>query len=363
MNKILSVLAILLLTLAYGCGKKKGYQKPTSDDFETLTGKDLPTWQYVQTKEDFDYLNLFKGMYETQKAYLKASSESIRVPKVIHVIWIGPRQFPRESVENVRTWMAKHPGWTIKFWTDRERPLPVPGMVFQDIADLNMLKLRDCFAKSDNWAEKSDLLRLEILYQEGGIYIDHDVKCFKTFDPMNAAYDFFCGIDMPFRSSLPSCVYTTNNLIGAKPGHPIIFRSMELVAQQWDSLQAAYPGTDRDSTLNRVLHRTFWLFGEAVKQMHSLNGNRDIVFPAYFFDAPHDDLAMWSRHQYAGTWHETESPFEKMVRQRLMYLSKKSNKMLLFVGVMSTLNLLGFITLFAMLRKNRTLAISSKRKS
>ncbi len=362
MYKTLSVLAILILTLIFGCEKKKGYQKPTSDDFETLTGKDLPTWQFIKTKEDFAYLSFFKEMYESQKSYYKTPSESVRVPKILHFIWIGPRQFPRESVENIRTWMGLHPGWTVKFWTDRDRPLPVPGMVFQDVADLNILKLQNCLEKSDNWAEKSDLLRLEILYQEGGIYIDHDVKCFKAFDCLNAAYDFFCGMDMPFRSSLPSCVYTTNNLVAAKPGHPIIFRSMELVDEHWDTLQAAYPGSDRDLMLNRVLHRTFWLFGEAVKQTHGQNGNRDIVFPPYFFDAPNDDLAMWSRHQYAGTWHETESVFEKMVRQRLMYLSKKSNKMLLFVGVMSTLNLIGFITLFAMIKKNRSLEPSDRKK-
>lgn len=353
MYKRLSLLAILLLALTSGCGKKKTYQKPTSDDFESLTGKNLPTWQYVQTKEDFEHLGLFKALYESQKAYLTSASNEARIPKIIHFIWIGPRSFPRESVENVRTWMAKHPDWTVKFWTDRDRPLPVPGMQKMDIKDLQILKLRNCLQKSDNYGEKSDLLRLEILYQEGGIYVDHDVKCFKAFDPLNSAYDFYCGIDMPFRSSLPSCIYTTNNLIGVKPAHPIILRAMELIEKEWDPIQEAYPGTDHDAVLNRVLHCTFWLFGEAVKQVSNENGNRDIVFPAYYFDAPHDDLAIWSRHQYAGVWHENENPFEKMVRQRLMYLSKKSNKTLLFVGAMSALNIFGFITLFYMIRKKR----------
>ena len=347
------LLAILGLFFSYGCGKKKGYQRPQSDDFEILTGKDLPTWQYVQTKEDIEYLNLFKEIYLSQKAHLNHPSELSRIPTIIHFIWVGSRPFPRDSVENVRTWMAKHPGWTVKFWTDQNRPVPVPGMIVQKISDLKMNKLGNCLAKSDNPAEKSDLLRLEILYKEGGIYVDHDVKCMKAFDPLNASYDFYCGIDMPFRSSLPSCIYTTNNLIGVKPGHPIILRAMELIGEQWDAIQEAYPGTDRDATLNRVLHRTFWLFGEAVKQVRGESGNRDIVFPAYYFDAPHDDLAIWSRHQYAGTWHETESTFEKMVRQRLIYLSKKSNRMLLFFGVMSVLNLFGFAALFWMIRKSR----------
>ncbi|MGE0670042.1 MAG: glycosyltransferase family 32 protein [Parachlamydiales bacterium] len=350
MNKTRSTLASILLKLIKGSKRKKGYSKPASDDFESLTGKELPTWQYVQTKEDFEHLKFYKSLYERQKTYHTEPVHSFRVPQILHFIWIGGRSFPRESVENVRTWMAKHPSWTIKFWTDRERPVPVPGMEFNNVCNLNMTTLGACFEKSDNYGEKSDLLRLEILYRDGGIYIDHDVKCFKSFDPLNAAYDFYCGIDMPYRSSLPSCIYTTNNLIGVKPQHPIILRSMELIEQQWDPLQKAYPGDDRDSMLNRVLHRTFWLFGEAVKQRANQHGNRDIVFPAYYFDAPHDDLAIWARHQYAGVWHETETQFEKMVRQRLVYLSKKSNKMLLFIGLMFGLNLIGFLLLFLMIK-------------
>ena len=171
--------------------------------FESLTGKDLPVWDYVQTKEDVEHLNLFKRMYDLKKGLIGASGEMQRIPKVVHFIWIGPRQFPRESVENVRSWMAKNPGWTFNFWTDRQRPLPCPGMKMRMIRELNFLKLHDCFAKSDNYGEKSDLLRYEILYQEGGVYVDHDVKCFKPFDPLNTAYDFSAASTCPTQAVCP----------------------------------------------------------------------------------------------------------------------------------------------------------------
>lgn len=337
---------LMLCFLAGACQKKTQIKFPSSDDFESLTGKDLPAWEYVQTKEDFEHLDFFKRMYELRKGLLTASSGAERIPKIVHFIWVGPRPFPRESVENVRTWMAKNPEWTFNFWTDRNRPLPCPGMKLRKVQDLKFLKLKDCFAKADNPAEKSDLLRCEILYQEGGVYVDHDVKCFKSFDPFNKSYDFYCGIDMPNTSSLPSCVFTTNNLIGARPGHPILMHCMQNLVEKWDQISEEYPGADRDSVLNRVLHRTFWLFGEAVKSAGNQGENRDIVFPAYYFDAPKDELALFARHQYAGTWHETETSFEKMVRQRLMYLSKKSNKILLFVGAVSVINLIGLIFIF-----------------
>lgn len=334
------------------CQKKNSAPStPSSNDFEVLTGKNLPVWDYVKTKEDLEHLTLFKRMFDLKKGLLGMAEDPARIPHIVHFIWIGPKPFPRESVENTRTWMAKNPDWTFNFWTDRPRPTPCPGMQLRLIRDLNFRKLRDCFAKSDNYGEKSDLLRYEILYQEGGLYVDHDVKCFRPFAPLNQAYDFYCGIDMPYTSSLPSCIFTTNNLIGVRPGHPILLRCMEMLAEQWDRIGQDYPGADRDAMLNRVLHRTFWLFGEAIKQVSSQGENRDIVFPAYYFDAPKDELALFARHQYAGSWHESETSFEKMVRQRLMLLSKKSNKILLFFGVMSGLNLLGLIALFLLFKR------------
>ncbi len=344
------ILPILLCALLCGCHKKNEMIRPSSDDFESLSGKGTQRFDYVQTKEDKEHLQLFAKMYDFRKGLLSLSENVYRIPPAVHFIWIGPNPFPRASVENVRMWMAKHPDWTFYFWTDRERPTPCPGMKTRLISELPFLKLKDCFRSSDNFGEKSDLLRYEILYKEGGIYVDHDVKCFKAFDSLNKTYDFYCGIDMPYTSSLPSCIFTTNNLIGIKPHHPILKHCMDALAENWEKIAESYPGADRDAMLNRTLHRTFFLFGEAVKQCSNLNDNRDIVFPAYYFDAPCDELALYARHQYAGVWHESETPFEKKVTHRLMYLSKKSNNILLFVGVMSGLNLLAILTVLAKLR-------------
>lgn len=328
--------------LMVSCSKKKELPKPMSDDFESLSGQNLPAWQFVQTKEDFKALDFYRGIYDLKKKELFHSS-SLKIPKLVHLIWLGPRPFPRASIENVRTWMSKHPDWTFVFWTDRERPLPCPGMILKKVGELNLQFLKECLAKTDNYAERSDLLRCEILYAQGGIYVDHDVKCFKSFEPLNGSFDFYCGIDMPYTSSLPTCIHATNNLIGTTPGHPILHRYMQLLVEKWDHIQEEYPGADRDAMLNRVLHRTFWLFSEAIKEANNQEGRADIVFPAYFFDAPKEELAIYAQHQYAGSWHETESSFEKMVRERLMLLSKKSNRLLLSIAILAGLNLLGFV--------------------
>lgn len=345
------LLSLLSCILLIGCQKKQSIQMPRADDFASLTGKGTERWRYVQTKEDLAHLALFSDIYEQKKELLSREGRSYHIPPVLHFIWLGPLPFPRASVENVRMWMAKHPEWSVYFWTDRQRPAPYPGMQQRLVKDFCFLKLKDCYNASDNFGEKSDLLRYEILYQEGGVYVDHDVQCFKAFDGLNQSYTFYCGIDMPYTSSLPSCVFPTNNLIGIAPRHPILEECIASIAQEWDTLTQNYPGTDADARLNRTLHRTFHPFGEAIKKCHNQKDNQDIIFPAYYFDAPSEELALYARHTYAGVWQERQTPFEKSTKERLMYLSKKSNKILLAVSVLAGLNALLLIALFASRRR------------
>ena len=67
------------------------------------------------------------------------------IPHQMHLIWIGPKAFPQESVDNVQAFRDVHPDWTMNFWTDSEdRPLPILGMIrrlvteeyFQPVIDL-----------------------------------------------------------------------------------------------------------------------------------------------------------------------------------------------------------------------------------
>ncbi|MFI5333811.1 MAG: glycosyltransferase family 32 protein [Chlamydiales bacterium] len=358
-RKVLILLCVVVVSLStaalfFGGAKRKAAPSVTaSSNFESLMGQGTAKWQYVQTKQDFENLAFFKTLYESKKLLLEQKNTNPKIPHLLHFIWLGPKPFPRESVENVRSWMGKNPDWRVKFWSDRERPLPSPGMELHLIQDFQFLALQECYNKSDSYGEKSDLLRYEILFQEGGVYADHDVKCFRSFADLNNAYDFYSGMDMPFKSSLPSCILPTNNLIGASPHHPILKTCIDALKTKWDQIGSEYPGSARDEMLNRVLHRTFLLFGEAVMKANNLDGRQDIIFPAYYFDAPTENEALWAYHFYSGKWFEEESKFEKMVRERLMTITKKTNKLFLIVGVMSGLNLIGLCVLLFLFRKRK----------
>ncbi|MCI0381699.1 MAG: hypothetical protein L0207_01415 [Chlamydiae bacterium] len=351
-NFFTSIKLLLFLLLLCACNKKTE-KVPSLKDFDYLMGNWLPSWQYMQTKEDLDNFQFYQSIFEKNHFENLQSSGNFLIPKTIHFIWLGPKPFPMKSVENVKSWIACHPTWKVKFWTDRERPLPHPSMEKAYVKDFSFAKLEKFYMDSDNYGEKSDLLRYEILFQEGGVYVDHDVKCTKSFDLFNQLYDLYCGLQLPSKTCLSSSILLTNNILASKPGHPILMNCFDWLKDNWDQIEKDYPGKDRDSVISRVAHRTFFVLGECFKKYANMGGNRDIAFPALFFNAPDDMLAIYARHTYAGTWFENETEFEKMVRKRLMMVSKKMNKLFLFLAVVSGLNLAGFGALFWYMRKGR----------
>jgi len=86
------------------------------------------------------------------------------IPRIIHQIWLGPLKPPQEAMDS---WVKKHPGWTYILWTEENLP---------------KLINRQAFDESDNYPQKADILRYELLSQYGGVYMDADVHCLKAID-------------------------------------------------------------------------------------------------------------------------------------------------------------------------------------
>lgn len=343
--------AFILLIFSLGCEKKGNYKQ--SRDFNTLMGSNKSVWKFVETQEDYENLQLYKELYEKNR---DLESSDLKIPKVAHFIWVGPHPFPQTSVEYVNSWITKHPDWTFKFWTDRRRPLPNKKMELKFISDFEFSDLQYQFEETDNFAEKSDLLRYEILYKEGGVYIDHDVECAKPHTPFHYTYDLYCGLEPPHAPILSSSISVNNNLIGVRPGHPVLKRAIELVKERWVEMGIAYPGTDKDSVVYRVAQRSFASFDDAVHEKVGEGSNRDIVFPAAYFNRIDGDFSLYAHHYYDSTWFSDETKFEKNVRRRLVSISKKNNQILLFNGAILTANMALFVCLmfqFRSLRKSK----------
>jgi FkbM family methyltransferase len=95
---------------------------------------------------------------------------------------------------------ALHPTWKIEVWQDPVRP------------DGHLLE--KYWPKANSGAQFSDLLRIDILYQWGGVYVDGDMLLLKPLDDLIDRFEFFVASETG--NSLEGA------LIGARKGHPAI---------------------------------------------------------------------------------------------------------------------------------------------
>jgi mannosyltransferase OCH1-like enzyme len=125
------------------------------------------------------------------------------IPRIFHQIWLGPHPLPDELAAYVESWRTHHPGWQHRLWTEETLP---PGLQ------------RAVYERLRSPAERSDVLRLEVLARHGGIYVDTDFECLRPLDPLLEAVDLFAGEYKNGR--------VNNAIIGAAAGHPTIERGL-----------------------------------------------------------------------------------------------------------------------------------------
>jgi len=329
-----AILFLLLVAPVFG-------EPIDSNDFEDMMGLHTHHWKHVDAGQDLKLLERSKRIFQKHQMEQYTKKEGYKIPSVVHFIWLGPRPFPPESVENVRSWIANHPAWTVKFWTDLDRDPPCEGMEKHLVKDFYFLKLGHCFEESQNWGEKSDLLRYEILFQQGGLYVDHDVECLRSFGGMHRGYDFFCALETPHEPFVGRGVTCGNGVFGSRSHHPVLGQLIELVIERWDTLGERFRGNDAYSRTEVVMQRTYIAMTEAVEKAIDSEGNVDVIFPAAYFFAKSGIPAIYARHFFAGAWDESKirkTGDERNKERSLGKIRRKNRNVLLLLGGLVVLN-------------------------
>jgi len=149
-------------------------------------------------------LDFFRNLYNKNNLSQVTTSEKPKIPKIIHHVWLGG-PVPETLQKYVDSVKKLHPDWEHKLWTDKE-------------AASITLDNQKLFDTAQNLGEKSDILRYEVLYRYGGVYVDTDIEGLKQFDILNYCYDFYIGIQ-PLDSGF---LQLGIGIIGSTPGHPIL---------------------------------------------------------------------------------------------------------------------------------------------
>lgn len=203
----------------------------------------------------------------------------IKIPKIFHRIWLGDNPMPEEFKIWGKTWTNLHPNWQMKEWNNT-----------------NGIKINHDYIKySKNVAQTSDLLRYEILYKHGGIYIDTDFVCQKNIEPLLEDASFVGAGEYENMVSA--------GFIAATPNHPII---KEAILSLQDRIQL---NMNQAKATGPGMLTSVW-------ENHKDDQNVKIYGPKLFYpygwkepEKKHDEFKdAYAIHHWAGSWRKCINP-------------------------------------------------------
>jgi len=259
--------------------------------------------------------SLLRYRYEISSFNKVIPQQICKIPKVFHYIWLG-KKLPEEYEPFLQTWLKNHPNWTFVFWVDNPENYDLGKVkefsfdqlkkylhssdraekrIVIDVKHINF-ENRKFFDLTKNYGQRSDILRWEVIYRFGGVYIDVDYESVKPLDILHHTYDFYTGVQ-PLDTSF---IQLGAALLGARPGHPILKHCIETIKDDWYNSQIIIS--------TGPIH-----FTKSFCATIGKTGFVDVALPAsYFYPCGYDEQKLprknWIKkesfavHHWAGSW-------------------------------------------------------------
>jgi mannosyltransferase OCH1-like enzyme len=186
------------------------------------------------------------------------------IPRKLGHIWIGPHPAPEEWMA---TWRAAHPGWTYRLYDNDY----LCSRRFRNQAQIN------AYFRRGKYAGVSDLMRYEILHEEGGFLPEADSLCLHPVDELFTEARAYTVYEMPEgRSGMMSPFLASN------PGNPVV----QAVIDKLSTVDPETMGMPWTTTGNGFLRR-FFLANKALLREVT-------VFPSHYFIPEHHNGEAYS---------------------------------------------------------------------
>lgn len=159
------------------------------------------------------------------------------IPQKVHLIWIGNNDYPDYFNSFLKTFEKNFEGFEIKVWGNKDLTKKNFPLTYSYIQKAIKLQGKPMFnEKGDQmfdknmkpytyskWAQITDLMRLEIVYRNGGYYFDTTFEILKPmFKLLNKKKPRFVGCNEVPRFKDHNIL--SNSFFGAIPGNPILKR-------------------------------------------------------------------------------------------------------------------------------------------
>lgn len=131
---------------------------------------------------------------------------NMSIPKKIHYCWFGGTSLPKSAVKCIKSWKKYCPDYDIIEWNETN-------------FDLNCNEYCRTMVKQKKWAFLTDYIRLKVVYEYGGIYLDTDVEMIKSIEPLRGK-GAYMGVEN-------SGLVATGLGFAAEAGNPLLKENME----------------------------------------------------------------------------------------------------------------------------------------
>lgn len=206
------------------------------------------------------------------------------IPKIIHYCWFGGNKMPNDFQKYINTWKKYCPDYEIKCWDESN-------------FDIESNKFVSEAYKTKNWAFVSDYVRLKVVYEYGGIYLDTDVELLRNFDEL-LKNDLF----LPIQQN--GCYINNGLCFGAKKHNKIV---KELL-NEYDQL--SFDNNIKSSlACPYIITNMLTKYGYKRENCNQLLNKNIMIYSSKYFDpiCPDTNVNLlckesFSIHHYSATW-------------------------------------------------------------
>lgn len=197
------------------------------------------------------------------------------IPKKIHYCWFGRGEKPPVVKACIQNWREKLPGYEIIEWNEEN-------------CNINENKYVQQAYKKGKWAFVADYFRFKVLYEQGGIYLDTDVKIYRSLDSLLFHEAFF---------AFETYLYVHGGIIGAQPKQKIVKEILD-----------SYEGSVfKEEEIYTVCHRITDILLEhkleTTARFQMLDGNV-AIYPPNILTVDFSDGQCIAEHLYNASWLE-----------------------------------------------------------
>lgn len=176
------------------------------------------------------------------------------IPKIIHQIWIGPHKCPMKFINTFR---EKNPDFEHILWNEQE----IQNRGFK-------MECVNAFNSAPEWCGRCDILRWELLWNYGGIFLDADSVCLEPFDKWMLEKNGFAA----YENETTRAGLVAVGTMGFPPKHPLCRAAIDFILN------------------NDIRNKRSWMTTGPVLLTNLLNTGKYpdfTVFPSFYFIPRH----------------------------------------------------------------------------